>query len=119
MRDPGLLVFDSDHVLSRSAQMGDLFAPVLKLRQKLPTVEALRKLAAAGDAVRPSLRAASKPSAKAGERPSLVSEQLTQRGNDAPRAVTLRPAGKQKKAAKPLDRKQTSSCVSASSIGGE
>ena len=107
MRDPGLLVFDSDQVLSRSAQLGDLFAPVLKLRQKLPTVEALRKLAAARDAVQPSLRAASKRSAAAGERPSLVFEQLTQRGSDAPRAVTLRPASKQKKANKPQKRSTT------------
>jgi bifunctional non-homologous end joining protein LigD len=104
MRDPGLLVFDSDQVLSRSAQMGDLFAPVLKLRQKLPTVEALRKLPAAGDAVRPSLKAASKRSARAGERPSLVSEQLTQRGKASPMAVTPRPANEQKKAAKPRGR---------------
>jgi hypothetical protein len=86
-----------------------LFAPVLKLRQKLPTVEALRKLAAAGDAVRPSLRAASKRSAAAGERPSFVSEQLMQRGKATPMAVTLRPASKQKKAAKPRRGRSTTS----------
>lgn len=108
MRDPGLLVFDSDQVLSRSTQLGDLFAPVLKLRQKLPTVEALLKLAEAGDALRPSLRAASKRSAAAGERPRLISEQLTKTGKDAPMAVTLRPASKQKKAAKPRVRSTAS-----------
>ena len=34
--DPGLLVFDSDHVLERVAKHGDLFAPVIKKKQKLP-----------------------------------------------------------------------------------
>jgi bifunctional non-homologous end joining protein LigD len=34
--DPGLLVFDSDAVLDRVEKLGDLFAPVLKLKQKLP-----------------------------------------------------------------------------------
>ncbi len=35
-RDPDLLVFDSDAVLQRVEQLGDLFEPVLKLKQKLP-----------------------------------------------------------------------------------
>ena len=35
-RDPDLLVFDSDKVLERVARLGDIFEPVLKLRQKLP-----------------------------------------------------------------------------------
>ena len=35
-RDPDLLVFDSDAVLQRVEQLGDLFQPVLKLKQKLP-----------------------------------------------------------------------------------
>lgn len=92
--DPELLVFDSDEVLSRSKKMGDLFEPVLELRQKLPALEELQKLFAAGDAVRPgpNLRAASKRSATAGERRSVVSEQLTQSG---------RPASKGRKGAKP------------------
>lgn len=34
--DPTLLVFDWEQVLSRCQQLGDLFEPVLKLRQKLP-----------------------------------------------------------------------------------
>jgi len=34
--DPDLLVFDSDAVLQRVEQLGDLFQPVLKLKQKLP-----------------------------------------------------------------------------------
>jgi len=35
-RDPDFLVFDSDAVLRRVQQLGDLFEPVLKLKQKLP-----------------------------------------------------------------------------------
>lgn len=86
-KNPELLIFDSDQVLSRSEQVGDLFAPVLKLRQKLPAVEELRKLPAADEAVSPgpSLSAASKKTSKkrstaAGERRRAVSEQLTPAG---------------------------------------
>jgi len=39
--DLDLLAFDSDQVLARVKQRGDLFAPVLKLKQKLPPVTAL------------------------------------------------------------------------------
>jgi bifunctional non-homologous end joining protein LigD len=34
--DADCLVFETDDVLARIAEMGDLFAPVLKLRQSLP-----------------------------------------------------------------------------------
>jgi len=40
-RDAGLLVFESHQVLERVEKMGDLFAPVLKLKQKLPKLEAM------------------------------------------------------------------------------
>ena len=40
-KDPELLVFTSDQVLQRVEKMGDLFDPVLKLRQKLPPLESL------------------------------------------------------------------------------
>ncbi|HEY2495455.1 MAG TPA: non-homologous end-joining DNA ligase [Candidatus Angelobacter sp.] len=39
--DPELLVFTSDQVLSRVEKFGDLFEPVLKLKQKLPSLDAL------------------------------------------------------------------------------
>ena len=35
-RDPGLLVFEAEQVLDRFEKMGDLFEPVLKLKQRLP-----------------------------------------------------------------------------------
>jgi bifunctional non-homologous end joining protein LigD len=36
--DPGMLAFDSDQVLARAEEQGDLFAPVLSLTQELPGV---------------------------------------------------------------------------------
>ena len=44
--DPELLVFTADQVLQRVGKSGDLFAPVLELKQKLPPVTALEKLGA-------------------------------------------------------------------------
>jgi bifunctional non-homologous end joining protein LigD len=35
-KDPSLLVFEAQQVLQRVEKMGDLFAPLLKLKQKLP-----------------------------------------------------------------------------------
>jgi hypothetical protein len=35
-RDPGLFVFEAPQVLERVEKVGDLFEPVLKLKQKLP-----------------------------------------------------------------------------------
>ena len=40
-KDPKRLEFESHEVLERVEKNGDLFAPVLKLRQKLPSLEAL------------------------------------------------------------------------------
>jgi bifunctional non-homologous end joining protein LigD len=41
--DPKLLVFESDQVLARAQKYGDLFEPVLKLKQKMPAVKALQE----------------------------------------------------------------------------
>jgi bifunctional non-homologous end joining protein LigD len=41
--DPNMLAFDSDAVLARAAKHGDLFEPVLKLKQKMPPLTALQK----------------------------------------------------------------------------
>ncbi|HYX54026.1 MAG TPA: hypothetical protein VE783_11295, partial [Candidatus Limnocylindrales bacterium] len=40
-QDPELLVFTSDQTLARVEKMGDLFEPVLKLKQKLPKLDSL------------------------------------------------------------------------------
>jgi hypothetical protein len=45
-----LLVFESDEVLARAKKYGDLFEPVLKLKQKMPPVEALQRVQAGGAA---------------------------------------------------------------------
>ncbi len=49
--DPNLLVFDSAQVLERVKEHGDLFEPVLKLKQKLPRVEALSEISADAEIV--------------------------------------------------------------------
>ena len=45
--DENLLVFTSDQVLERTKKYGDLFEPVLKLKQKMPPLEALQQVKAA------------------------------------------------------------------------
>jgi len=44
--DPDLLVFDSNAVLERVKKQGDLFASVLKLKQKMPPLGALQQMEA-------------------------------------------------------------------------
>ncbi|MGZ4813632.1 MAG: non-homologous end-joining DNA ligase [Terriglobales bacterium] len=48
--DASLLVFESDEVLGRAKKYGDLFEPVLKVKQKMPPVEALQQAEAGGAA---------------------------------------------------------------------
>jgi bifunctional non-homologous end joining protein LigD len=48
--DPELLVFTSDEVLSRADKHGDLFEPVLTLKQKLPPVKVLAEGSSAAEA---------------------------------------------------------------------
>jgi bifunctional non-homologous end joining protein LigD len=40
-KDPGLLVFEAGQVISRFEKMGDLFEPMLELKQKLPNPKAM------------------------------------------------------------------------------
>src|SRR5271167_1261893 len=42
-KDAGLLVFEAPQVLQRVAKIGDLFEPVLKLKQKLPNLPGIAK----------------------------------------------------------------------------
>jgi bifunctional non-homologous end joining protein LigD len=42
--DPSLLVFESEQTLERTKKFGDLFEPVLKLKQKLPKLETLQQM---------------------------------------------------------------------------
>ena len=42
-KDPSLLVFEADQVIKRVEKSGDLFEPVLKLKQKLPTLAGIEE----------------------------------------------------------------------------
>jgi bifunctional non-homologous end joining protein LigD len=44
-KDASMLVFECDQLLERVQKVGDLFEPVLKLKQKMPRVEAMQKAA--------------------------------------------------------------------------
>jgi bifunctional non-homologous end joining protein LigD len=66
--DPTLLVFEPDQVLERVKKYGDLFEPVLKLKQKMPRVEALEQFSGDGGAAPSSAQAAVKPAATASAR---------------------------------------------------
>src|SRR5205085_10324187 len=46
-KDPNLLVFLCEQTLQRVDKMGDLFEPVLKLKQKLPALSAIEEESAA------------------------------------------------------------------------
>jgi bifunctional non-homologous end joining protein LigD len=71
-KDADLLVFEAAQVLKRVEKMGDLFAPVLKLKQKLPKLAGVEEgsgidIAAQAESPRRDtkrLRTASKPAAK-------------------------------------------------------
>ncbi len=52
--DAKLLVFESEQTLKRVQEMGDLFEPVLKLKQELPAIESLRALRL--DQLRPAIK---------------------------------------------------------------
>ena len=45
-KDPSLIVFDARHVLERVEKMGDLFEPVLKLKQRLPKLTGIESASA-------------------------------------------------------------------------
>ncbi len=92
-KDPSLLVFDSTQVLERVKQYGDLFEPVLKLKQKLPPIEALAD-------VDPTAQVSAKPprrTAAARERQKVMAK---------PKPVEARPAkAKRKTAARPKQKR--------------
>jgi len=63
--DPKLLVFEADEVLERAKKFGDLFEPVLKLKQKLPKVGALQGFQAREEPAPPKKATSAKRAAKA------------------------------------------------------
>jgi bifunctional non-homologous end joining protein LigD len=63
-RDPNLLVFEAKDVLERVGKVGDLFRPVLEMKQKLPKLAGLEKAQPA------SLKAGLEIAAQAGDAPA-------------------------------------------------
>ena len=53
-QDPELLVFTSEQALGRVEKHGDLFEPVLKLKQRLPRIADLEKMGAPVEPVPPT-----------------------------------------------------------------
>jgi bifunctional non-homologous end joining protein LigD len=68
-QDPKLLVFESQDVLKRVEEMGDLFAPVLELKQKLPALGAVE----GGEARPPEPKKTASPGGRARKRPAAAS----------------------------------------------
>jgi bifunctional non-homologous end joining protein LigD len=93
-KDPNLLVFDSTQVLERMKQYGDLFEPVLRLKQKLPPIEALAGIDPGASVVaKPAKRTAA-----ARERQKVMSSKKTvadAKPAKAKRKTTSRPKQKQ------------------------
>jgi bifunctional non-homologous end joining protein LigD len=65
-----LLVFEADEVLKRLDKMGDLFAPLLKLKQKLPKLPGVEKPETKKSAkgIDIAAQAEKKPSSKRGKK---------------------------------------------------
>jgi bifunctional non-homologous end joining protein LigD len=81
-KDANLLVFDSNQVLARVEKMGDIFAPVLKLKQRLPEVSELGT--PPGKAARS--RASSAPASPASKGKSAPRKKQTRTGARSSRA---------------------------------
>ena len=69
-KDPSALVFESKQTLERVEKMGDLYEPLLKLKQKLPKLDALRALFQSGELKFGGAKVAVQPPQKAPRRPS-------------------------------------------------
>jgi len=75
-KDASLLVFEAKQVVARFEKMGDLFAPVLKLKQRLPDLKGVAASAAAEPTISIAAQAEEQPgddrrraAKKAGKRP--------------------------------------------------
>ena len=70
-KDPSVLVFEAGQVVERANKLGDLYEPVLTLRQKLPKLEALQKLFQSGELKLGGAAVKVEPPATAPRRPSV------------------------------------------------
>jgi bifunctional non-homologous end joining protein LigD len=73
-KDPKLVVFEAEQVLSRVEKMGDLFEPVLKLKQKLPDLQDLLRTGKVEEGDRIAI------AAQAEERAKQMSRKAERRG---------------------------------------
>ena len=71
-KDASLLVFESQQVLDRVDEMGDLFAPLLSLKQKLPKLTGIEEGKA--DAVATGLQIAAQAQSNSRKRPSAATK---------------------------------------------
>jgi bifunctional non-homologous end joining protein LigD len=81
-KNPKLVVFEAEEVLKRVEKMGDLFEPVLKLKQKLPDLQDLLRTAKVEEGERIAI------AAQAEERAQHMNRKAERRG---PPAVPPRP----------------------------
>lgn len=73
--DPSLLVFETQDVLERVGKLGDLYEPVLKLKQELPAIEALKdEVGLAGETTRVSAKSSTKRAVATGEGKTATKE---------------------------------------------
>jgi bifunctional non-homologous end joining protein LigD len=89
--NPNLLAFDSAQVLERMKEHGDLFEPVLKMKQKLPPIAALAN-------IDPSVKIATKPVRRTGaarERQEVMGKKHAAQPAKAKRKSASKPKQKQ------------------------
>jgi bifunctional non-homologous end joining protein LigD len=82
-KDPSMLVFESNQVLKRVEKLGDLFAPVLKLKQKLP------KLAGIGEGAAQAIATGLEIAAQAGVKSRVKRPAASPRASAGKRRRTL------------------------------
>jgi bifunctional non-homologous end joining protein LigD len=86
-KDPKLLVFEAGQVVERSQKLGDLYEPVLELKQKLPTLAELQAWAAGTSTAGKVVSIAAQPASSA---PKKHSGAGTSRGGTAATAKRRR-----------------------------
>jgi bifunctional non-homologous end joining protein LigD len=69
-KDAGILVFEAKQVIARFEKMGDLFEPVLELKQKLPDIKKTAAPASAAIEIAAQAEDETKPADPAGRKPA-------------------------------------------------
>jgi bifunctional non-homologous end joining protein LigD len=94
-KDAERLVFEAKDVLARVEKMGDLFAPVLTLKQKLPELAGV--VEAADKDEKEGLSIAAQSESKAATRPRGKETKTKETKTKVARAKSKAPAGKRRK----------------------